>query len=231
MLVPRHRLLTVIELARIATGSEAARSATREPLETAVLGLYLGATAAARAEFLKRMDPVPKADKPWAAVELGPALGFATTPPAVTVLVLGQLDDDPDAAEDGNRLPEPNSLAGAPWAPLFAALERWDTPVILAHIGPLGWQLPEPPRAVPRDEGMAVERVPATAVLSMVPGTSPTPAPSSSSPVPPSPPSTSPPSDFWRRPSVLVTGGVVIALASAGTAAALATRSTRNEVP
>lgn len=225
MLVPRHRLLTVIELARIAAGSEAARAATREPLETALLGLYLASTATARDEFRKRMDPVPQTAKPWAAVELGPALGFATTPPAVTVLVTGQLDDDPDAAEDGNRLPEPHSAAGAPWAPLFAALERWDTPVILAHIGPLGWQLPEPPRVVPLDEGMAVERVPAKAVLSVVPGTSP---PTPATPVPPSPPATS--SDFWRRPAVLVTGGVVIALASASTAV-LATRSTRNEVP
>lgn len=227
MLVPRHRVLTVIELAQIAAGSEAARAATREPLETALVGLYVGATTAAREEFRKRMDPLPQTAKPWAAVELGPALGYATTPPAVAVLALGQLDDDPDAAEDGNRLPEPHSAAGAPWASLYAALERWDTPVILTHIGPLGWQLPEPPRVVPLDEGMAVERVPAKAVLSVKPETSSTPTPT---PTPTSPPTISLPSDFWRRPAVLATGGVVIALASAGTAV-LITRSTRSEVP
>lgn len=207
IIVDRHRVVALIELSRASSNSAAAKAANREAFETVLVGLYMAATPAARAEFLKQMDPVPATEKPWAAVELGPALGFATTPPAVTILVLGQLDDDPDAAEDGNRLPEPASAAAAPWAALLAALARWDTPVILRHVGPLGWQLPVT-RVVPLDEGMAVERVSVQASMA--------PAPSSAPSSPPTPTSPAPPTDFWRRPSTLAAGGVVLALATVG---------------
>jgi hypothetical protein len=47
--------------------------------------------------------------------------------PPAAVLLLAQVDDDPDSDEDGNRIPDPGATDAAPWAALHQALRRWDT--------------------------------------------------------------------------------------------------------
>ena len=60
-----------------------------------LLGLYNGATTSARKAFMDRMNPVPQSQKPWAAVVPTPS----NPTPAAVILLLGQRDDDPDAAD------------------------------------------------------------------------------------------------------------------------------------
>lgn len=220
MLVDRHRTAAVIELSRV---PEAERAVHQDALETLLVHLYQNATPAARAAFRKRMDPLPASDKPWGAlVRPNPAqwVGLGPPVPAVLVLLVGQQDDDPDSAEDGNRLPDRDSKAGARWVPLYAALDRWDTAAILRHIGPTGWQLPLE-RPVSLDEGYAVELVPGEVVLSQSrPGPGNTPAPTeppktepASTPavpdVPPGEPATAV-VPLWRRPAVLTGGAAAL---------------------
>lgn len=226
MLVDRHRTAAVIALSKV---PEAERAAHQDALETLLVHLYQGATAAAREAFRKRMDPLPQSQKPWAALERpSPTqwVGLGPPVPAVLVLLLGQQDDDPDSAEDGNRLPDRDSKEGAPWIPLYAALDRWDTDAILQHIGPAGWHVPAP-RPVPLDEGFGVELVPVTPVFttaSPAPSTAPATDPggngTGSGPAlapesgnglaaPPAVPSSTP---LWRQPAVLASGAVVITL-------------------
>lgn len=221
MLVDRHRVAAVIALSQV---PEAERAAHQDALEALLVHLYQGATLAAREAFRKRMDPVPQTQKPWAAlVRPSPAqwVGLGPPVPAVAVLVRGQQDDDPDSVEDGNRLPDRDSKEGAPWIPLYAALDRWDTATILRHIGPTGWQVPAV-RPVPLDEGFEVEVVPAPVVLKPTPAGAPpasnngdtppnngtggagTPAASDGAPVPPA--ELTP---LWRHPAVL--GGAAVA--------------------
>lgn len=238
MLADRHRTAAVIALSRV---PEAERAAHQDALQTLLVHLYQGATPAAREAFRKRMDPLPQSQKPWGALERpSPAqwVGLGPPVPAVLILLIGQQDDDPDSAEDGNRLPDRDSKEGAPWVPLYAALDRWDTDAILQHIGPAGWQAPTP-RPVPLDEGFGVELVPVIPVFtsaSTAPSTSPAsdgnghtpngngagtgatpsgngpaPAPDSGNgvAVPPALPTTTP---VWRQRAVLASGAVVITL-------------------
>jgi hypothetical protein len=227
MLADRHRIAAVIALSQV---PEAERAAHQDALETLLVHLYHGATPAAREAFRKRMDPVPASQKPWGAlVRPSPAqwLGLGPPVPAVALLVRGQQDDDPDSAEDGNRLPDRDSKAGEPWVPLYVALDRWDTAAILRHIGPTGWRVPLV-RPVPLDQGFDVEVVPSQVVLKPSPsGLSPTtvppgngtPAPSNGTPAPshgtpaPAPANGSPPAPepapLWRHPAVL--GGAAVA--------------------
>jgi hypothetical protein len=195
MVIPRHRFAVLLELCRLGAASEAARMANRDALETVLVGLYSGASDSARKAFLVQMDPVPKTEKPWAAV----LPKVANTAPAVVTLLYGQVDDDPDAAEDGDRLPDRGTPLGAPWAPLFTAIDRWDLPAIATFIGPLGWELPIS-RPMPLDEGIPAEHAPAK-----VPNPGPAP------PLPPLPaPAPTPTAavSFWRRPAALVASGV-----------------------
>lgn len=222
MLIDRHRVAAVIALSRV---PEAERAARQDALEALLVHLYQGATPAAREAFRKRMDPLPQSQKPWGALDRpNPAqwLGLGPPVPAVAVLLRGQQDDDPDSAEDGNRLPDRDSKEGAPWGSLYSALDRWDTATISRHIGPTGWQLPAV-RPVPLDEGFGVEHVPAQATLtptsnsqgpsSDAPATDNTPAPGDApAPVPGNPSAPAPPAatvPLWRRPAVL--GGVAVA--------------------
>ena len=218
MLVDRHRIAAVIELSRV---PEAERAAHQDALETLLVYLYQNATPAARAGFLKRMDPLPASAKPWGALARpNPSqwVGLGPPVPAVLVLLLGQQDDDPDSAEDGNRLPDRDSKAGAPWAPLYAALDRWDTAAILQHVGPTGWQLP-PSRPVALDAGYAVELAPAPIVLTLNrPGTgttptdTPQPTPTPSVPDVPSGELTPAVVPLWRQPAVLAGGAAALTL-------------------
>lgn len=240
MLIDRHRTAAVIALSRV---PEAERVAHQDALENLLVHLYQNATTAAREAFRERMDPVPASQKLWGALTRpNPAqwIGLGPPVPPVLVLLLGQQDDDPDSAEDGNRLSDRDSNEGAPWIPLYAALDRWDTAAILRHIGPTGWQLPAE-RLVPPDEGFAVERVPASAAPMLIPTVTPpmSPAidPNTGQEIPgplPKPGNGAPgngnsapgnvtpdngntgagtgqtPADlpFWRRPRVLIAGGV-----------------------
>ena len=193
MLIDRHRVAALLELSRIAGGSEAERVASQPALETLLVALYAAATPTARERFTQRMERLPASETPWGALRRDPAgqLALGTAIPPVVHLVLGQRDDDPDAAEDGNRLPDRDLKAGEPWRPLYTAFDRWDTPVIAAHIGPMGWQLPLI-RPTPLDEGLAAEFPPARPVLRQT-TTSATPQPSAPGPTsrqeapPPSP--------------------------------------------
>jgi hypothetical protein len=229
MLVDRHRTAAVIALSRVPV---AERAAHQEALEMLLVHLYQSATSAAREAFRKRMDPLPQSQKPWGALDRpSPTqwLGLGPPVPAVLILLLGQQDDDPDSAEDGNRLPDRDSKGGETWIPLYAALDRWDTDLILQHIGPAGWQVPTP-RPVPLDEGLGVELVPLAPVFTPI-TTAPqnAPAPSSGSGAngdgtgngqtsPPSngtgvaTPPARPPTPLWRQPAVLASGAVVLTL-------------------
>lgn len=195
MLIDRHRVATVLELSRLAGSSEAERVASQSGLEALLVTLYAASTPTARARFTDAMAQLPVADKPWGAL-LRPStnqLALGPTLPPVAHLVLGQRDDDPDAAEDGNRLPDRDQKSSEPWLPLYAALDRWDASIIQSYIGPMGWQAPLV-RLAPLDEGLAPEYQPARPVFRQVTAstTSPPPAvapaaPASATSVPPAP--------------------------------------------
>lgn len=164
MLINVHHVAAVLDLFQLPA---AERSLHQESLERLLVTLYRGANAVAREAFSKRMEALPQGSGPWGAVtrpEPGKVLGLGPPIPPVLLLLLGQVDDDPDSGADGNRLPDRDSKAGAPWAGLYAALDRWDVPMIRLHMGPLGWWLPVE-RAVPLDEGAAVELAPAKVVV------------------------------------------------------------------
>jgi hypothetical protein len=199
LLLDRHRVAILLELCRLGAASEAARVANSDALGTVLLGLYNGATTSARKAFMDRMNPVPQSQKPWAAVMPTPS----NPTPAVVILLYGQRDDDPDAAEDGNRLPERGSAAAAPWEPLYAAIDRWDLGTIARFIGPLGWRVPLAEAVLKGAEADQGELVPPM-------GPVPNPGPAPPLPPVPRPPDPSPPApaNFWRRPEVLVAGGV-----------------------
>ncbi len=203
MLLDRHRVAILLELCRLGAASAAARVAHSDALGTVLLGLYTQATDKARNAFRARMDPLPQSRKPWAAVESTPANMVAP----VVHLLYGQMDDDPDAAEDGNRLPDRGTAAAEVWAPLYTAFDTWDLDEIARYIGPLGWQVPvaDP---VPLDDGIDAEVIPNTPVPN--PGPAPPLPPIPRPPQIPAPLPTPAPvaANFWRRPEVLVAGGV-----------------------
>ena len=212
MLIDRHRAAALIALTKV---PEAERADHQDALEALLVHLYTHATPAAREAFLKRMDPLPQTEKPWGALTRpSPAqwIGLGPPVPAVLTLLLGQQDDDPDSAEDGNRLPDRDSKEGAPWAPLYVALDRWDTAVIQRHVGPAGWQVVSV-QSTPRDEGLAVEFPPRTATLESPPQPTPTTS-AASAPVVPPPVSNSPSvsTPLWRRPAVLAGGLTALTL-------------------
>ena len=232
MLLDHHRVAALLELTRIAGSSEAERIASTNALETLLIALYTAATPVARERFLQRMEGVPAAEKPWAALRRQPAgqIALGPTTPPVVLLVLGQRDDDPDAAEDGNRLPDRDSKAGEPWQPLYAALDRWDTAAIAKHIGPMGWQLPLD-LSVPRDEGLAPEYPPRTVVFQQgAPASATSPAsgnaPEPTPPYAPTSQSAPPGSASYVLPVVVGLGAATL-----GGALVLAFTRTRSAVP
>lgn len=192
MLIDRHRVAVLLDLSRIAGNSEAERVAAQSALEALLVALHAAATPAARDRFTQAMAQLPATDRPWGALRRAPAgqIALGPTLPPVAHLVLGQRDDDPDAREDGNRLPDRDSKAGEPWRPLYAAFDRWDLPTIQQHLGPMGWDVPFP-RPTRLDEGLVPEFAPATPVLRQMTASTTAPPPSGAPPAP-SAPSTSP---------------------------------------
>lgn len=212
MLIDRHRVAAIVALSKV---PETERAAHQDALEALLVHLYTHATPAAREAFLKRMDPLSKTDKPWGALARPtPAqwIGLGPPVPAVLTLLLGQQDDDPDGREDGNRLPDRDSKEGAPWGPLYVALDRWDTDTIRRHIGPVGWQVATV-RPVPLDEGLAVELPPRGATLHTTAAPAPA-APTTTMPEAPPPvfdvPAT--PTPPWRSPEVVAGGLAALSL-------------------
>lgn len=237
MYIDRHRVAELIALSAVAVRSAAERDLYRDHLEVLLANLYNGATPAAREAFLKHMNAVPADQKPWAAVmRPEPARGGLGAPvPPVVTLLLRQIDDEPDAADDGNRLPDRESPTSAAWLPLYAALERWDTAAILRHIGPLGWDVPEERRSVPVDEGVFAELMPAQAVPAFASARPPrfmqnTNGQPGAPPVAPAPPLATV-TPFWQKPAVLVAGGVIVALSFSAIGVVIGSRKEGRALP
>ena len=148
MLVDRHHAQYLIDLGQVAQGKSAEQLAPLKDRLDAFLGTLGGAAspAAVRA-FEERMQRLPKDE--WSAIRrpstidrLAVDAAASVGGPPAALLLLDQVDDDPDGEEDGNRLPDPGTTAALPWAVLHHALRRWDTAEIQRWAGPLGWQRP-----------------------------------------------------------------------------------------
>jgi hypothetical protein len=154
MLLNRHRLLRLIELAELerrVSGPE--RMLREEDVALLVKAAYDDATDLARAEFLTRVRPMPTSAWPWSAVQaMTPRSGNARSggvtnvvyspapgalAPAALVLLRGQADGAD--ADPGNRVPDRGQPDAATWEPLHKALDLWDTATIKKWIGPQGW--------------------------------------------------------------------------------------------
>ena len=154
MLLNRHRLLRLIELAELerrVSGPE--RMLREEDVALLVKAAYDDATDLARAEFLTRVRPMPTSAWPWSAVQaMTPRSGNARSggvtnvvyspapgalAPAALVLLRGQADGAD--ADPGNRVPDRGQPDAAAWEPLHKALDLWDTATIKKWIGPQGW--------------------------------------------------------------------------------------------
>ena len=154
MLVDRHHTQYLIDLGQVAQDKSAKQLAPLKDRLDAFLGTLGGAaSSSARLAFEEVMQHLPKDDHPWAAVRRLDPDTLAGGPPAA-ILLLGQVDDDPDGEEDGNRLPDISTQAG-PWDVFFTALRRWDTSEIQRWIGPLGWQQPHTPLELTQDPEIA----------------------------------------------------------------------------
>lgn len=155
MLLNRHRLLRLIELAELerrVIGPE--RMLREEDVALLVKAAYDDATDLARAEFLNRVRPMPTSAWPWSAVQamtprsgnarsgvVGANVVYSPGPgalaPAALVLLRGQADGAD--ADPGNRVPDRGQPNMAAWEPLHKALDLWDTATIKKWIGPQGW--------------------------------------------------------------------------------------------
>ena len=155
MLLNRHRLLRLIELAELerrVTGPE--RMLREEDVALLVKAAYDDATDLARAEFMARVKPMPTSAWPWSAVQAttphsGNARGgggganvvWSPAPgalaPAALVLLRGQANGAD--ADPGDRVPERGQPEAAAWEPLHKALDLWDTATLKNWIGPQGW--------------------------------------------------------------------------------------------
>jgi hypothetical protein len=155
MLLNRHRLLRLIELAELerrVVGPE--RMLREEDVALLVKAAYDDATDLARAEFLNRVRPMPTSAWPWSAVQAttprsgnarggggGANIVWSPAPgalaPAALVLLRGQADGAD--ADPGNRVPDRGQPDAAAWEPLHKALDLWDTATIKKWIGPQGW--------------------------------------------------------------------------------------------
>ena len=150
MLLDRHRLLRLIELAELelrVIGPE--RMLREEDVALLVKAAYDDATDLARAEFLARVKPIPTSAWPWSAVQAmtprsnarnthvlySPAPGALA--PAALMLLRGQADGID--ADPGNRIPDRGQPDAGTWEPLHKALDLWDTATIKKWVGPQGW--------------------------------------------------------------------------------------------
>ncbi len=154
MLLNRHRLLRLIELAELerrVTGPE--RMLREEDVALLVKAAYDDATDLARAEFLARVRPMPTSAWPWSAVQTttprsgnarggsGANVGWSPAPgalaPAALVLLRGQANGAD--ADPGDRVPDRGQPEAAAWEPFHKALDLWDTATIKNWVGPQGW--------------------------------------------------------------------------------------------
>ncbi len=151
MLLDRHRLLRLIELAELerrVNGPE--RMLREEDVALLVKAAYDDATDLARAEFVARVKPLPTSAWPWSAVQaITPRSGnarnagvvYSPAPgalaPVALVLLRGQADGAD--ADPGNRVPDRGQPDAAAWEPLHKALDLWDTATIKKWVGPQGW--------------------------------------------------------------------------------------------
>jgi hypothetical protein len=222
MLLNRHRLLRLIELAELerrVLGPE--RMLREEDVALLVKAAYDDATDLARAEFMGRMKPMPTSAWPWSAVQaMTPRSGNArgggganvvwspapgALAPAALVLLRGQADGAD--ADPGNRVPDRGQPDAAAWESLHKALDLWDTATIKKWIGPQGWVA----------GGMATSQAPSGGVASPNGGGvggQPNGGPNGggqpnggTGQTETSPPTAMPFS--WRHPAVIVTGATV----------------------
>ena len=157
MLLHRHRILKLIELAELERNVQGPeRTRREEDVALLVKAAYDDATEAARAAFMAQVQPMPVSAWPWSAVQVkavrgsavvaGPGgrstLGLTTRPTAAVAppaLLLIRGEAEATDAEPGNRLPDRGTPEAVPWEPLHRALDAWDTAAITAWIGPQGW--------------------------------------------------------------------------------------------
>jgi len=158
VILDRNRVAQLEALAsaeRTLTGPE--RAMREAEVATLIKASFDDATDTARAEFMAKVKPLPVANWPWSAVRAGTpraaanykfepnVLGKAPPPkqmsgPPLLILIMGQAATTESSA--GNEIPDRTSAAGQAWAPLYAALDSWNTDVIKAWIGPTGWMDP-----------------------------------------------------------------------------------------
>ncbi len=217
MLLNRHRIAKLIELAdleRRLAGPE--RMLREEDVALLVKAAYDDASDAARAAFMARVQPMPVTAWPWSAVQVkfvrggggvvaagggGRAIvGFSPTPAAVTPPALLLIRGEAESAdvEPGNRLPDRGTPDGAPWEPLYKALDSWDTQTIARWIGPQGWISPSGAGQPQNTEDGATSGQPAGAMGG---------SPGGSTPPAPQPPAAS--TFSWRSPAVVAVGTTV----------------------
>lgn len=159
-IIDRNRVAQLDALATAERTLEGPERSMREAeVATLIKAAYDDATDQARAEFMAKVKPLPVATWPWSAVRSGTPrasvvnyqfepnvlLGKAPTPaassaPPVLILIMGQAPTTEPSA--GNEVPDRLSTAGQAWAPLYKALDTWNTPVINAWISPTGWMDP-----------------------------------------------------------------------------------------
>ena len=217
MLLNQHRIATLIELSdleRRIVGPE--RQLREENVALLIKAAYDDASEAARAAFMARMQSMPVTAWPWSAVQVkfvrggggvvaagggGRAIvGFSPTPAAVTPPALLLIRGEAESAdvEPGNRLPDRGTPDGAPWEPLYKALDSWDTQTIARWIGPQGWISPSGAGQPQNTEDGATSGQPAGAMGG---------SPGGSTPPAPQPPAAS--TFSWRSPAVVAVGTTV----------------------
>ena len=264
MLLDRHRVARLIELTAMESTLQGPERLLREEdVKLFLKAAYDDATDEARAAFMTRVEAMPSSAWPWSAVKVtqgggggggvvvgggGGGIGgvgkiivavpkpVVATTPAALVLLRGQADFAD--ADPGDRLPARGTLEGAPWEPLFQALDDWDTSTIQAWIGPQGWGMPSGV-LVPNDgedadpepvDDAATSGAPADGVAGDGPadadssgdegsdtdggGRAPT-GTGTGSDVPAPQPAESETSFNWRHPAVVATGTAVAVIAGA----------------
>lgn len=136
MLLDRHRVIRLIELAdleRRLAGTE--RALREEEVALFIKAAYDDASDAARAAFVARAKQMPASAWPWSAVQAS-----GSRPPLALVLLRGQApsaDIDP-----GNQMPDRGRPEAASWASLHDALDAWDTATVRRWITARGWLVP-----------------------------------------------------------------------------------------
>lgn len=231
-LVDRYRVVKTIELSALDRKLKGPERLLREgEVSNHVKTTYDDASGAGRAEFMALIKKMPLANFPWSAVSVAapavdkgkggpgdlivvpkPASGAGTTP-AILALLRSQVDTP--EADPGNRIPERGSFEGLEFEPLYAALDTWNTSVLLKWASPQGWAVPGsgapkeplPPDGLPNPGVVPPKSDPA--------GTQGAPAQPAPGPVPPPPPlddAALVPGPKWPQTAVLVAGGVTLAV-------------------